>query len=429
MKASFDVVVVGGGPGGIAAAVVAAEAGLQVCLLDDNTAPGGQIWRGAQAQRGAHLAHGREFHAWTDRLQRTKCAVWVGWQATAQPSSRMLRVEHEDEVRDFEFKHLVLATGARERFLPFPGWTLPGVMGAGGMQAFVRSGLDPRGKRVVVAGTGPLLLAIAAGLSDAGATVIGIFEQAPLARLVRFGLALTKQPVKLIEGAQYRRKTRATPYRTGSWVTRVEGPGQVERVVLSNGRREWRLPCDWLASGFHLVPNLELPNLLGCRLDGEYVAVDERQQSSVPGIACVGELTGVGGVEKALLEGQIAGWAAAGDDARIQANLPHLKRYRRFAQQLDSAFALRPELRKLAEAETVVCRCEDVLHAELAKCSSWREAKLHTRCGMGACQARVCGAATEFLFGWKSGGTRPPIFPASVSVVAAETEAAEPVRR
>lgn len=429
MKASFDVVVVGGGPGGIAAAVIAAEAGLQVCLLDDNPAPGGQIWRGAQAQGGAHLAHGREFQAWTDRLQKAKCAVWLGWQATSQPSSRMLRVDREGVVRDLEFKHLVLATGARERFLPFPGWTLPGVMGAGGMQAFVRSGLDPRGKRVLVAGTGPLLLAIAAGLSDAGATVVGIFEQAPLARLIRFGLALSAQPAKLIEGVRYRRKTKQAPYRTGSWVTRVEGAGHVERVFLSDGRKQWAIPCDWLACGFHLVPNLELPNLFGCRLAGEYVAVDERQQSSVPEIACVGELTGVGGVEKALLEGQVAGWAAAGDDRKIQANLPHLKRHRRFAQQLDNAFALRPELRKLAEAETVVCRCEDVLHAELAKCSSWREAKLHTRCGMGACQGRICGAAAEFLFGWKCGGTRPPVFPTAVSAVAAETEASEPLRR
>ncbi|MFZ1012375.1 MAG: FAD/NAD(P)-binding oxidoreductase [Terracidiphilus sp.] len=429
MRASFDVVVVGGGPGGIAAAVIAAEAGLPVCLLDDNAAPGGQIWRGAQAQRGAHLAHGREFHAWTDRLQRTNCTVLPHWQATAQPISHVLRVEHEDEVRDLKFKHLVIATGARERFLPFPGWTLPGVMGAGGLQAFVRSGLDPRGKRVVIAGTGPLLLAIAAGVSDAGATVIGIFEQAPLARLLRFGLHLAGQPNKLMEGAQYRRKTLGTPYRTGSWVTRVEGTGHVQRVYVSDGREEWGIACDWLATGFHLVPNLELPNLVGCRIDGDYVAVDERQQSSVPGIACVGELTGIGGVEKALLEGQVAGWAAAGNDAKIQATLPRLKRYRRFAQQLDSAFALRSELRELAEAETVVCRCEDVLHAQLTKCSSWREAKLHTRCGMGACQGRICGTATESLFGWKCGGTRPPIFPAAVSAVAAEPEPHQPASR
>jgi NADPH-dependent 2,4-dienoyl-CoA reductase/sulfur reductase-like enzyme len=427
MKASFDVVIVGGGPGGIAATVIAAEAGMQVCLLDDNGAPGGQIWRGAQAQRGAHLSHGREFHAWIDRLQRTNCAVWLGWQAIALHGSHVLRVEREDEVRDLEFKRLVIATGARERFLPFPGWTLPGVMGAGGMQAFVRSGLDPRGKRVVVAGTGPLLLAIAAGLSDAGATIAGIFEQAPLGRLLRFGLALTGQPQKLVEGARYRGKTQQAPYRTGTWVKRVEGAGHVERVFISDGRKERMMPCDWLASGFHLVPNLELPNLLGCGMDGGYVAVDERQQSSVPGIACVGELTGVGGVEKALLEGQVAGWAAAGNEAKIRANLRRLKRHRRFAQQLDSAFALRDELRKLSDAETVVCRCEDVLHAELTKCSSWREAKLHTRCGMGACQGRICGGATEFLFGWKCGGTRPPIFPAAVSAVAARVDSPEPV--
>lgn len=418
MRARFDVVAVGAGPGGIAAATVAAEAGCRVCLLDDNAAPGGQIWRGFRPETAGKYPHGRGFLGWTARLQRTDCEVWQGWQAIDQPALGVLRLQRGDERRDVGFGRLIIATGARERFLPFPGWTLPGVMGAGGLQALVKAGLDPRGKRVVLAGSGPLLLAVGAGLTSAGASVLGIYEQAPLRRLAGFGFTLLGQPEKLAEGARYRLKTHRAPYRTGSWVARVEGRGRVERVTLTNGRKEWGVDCDWLGCGFHLVPNLELPRLLCCRIVGGYVEVDCLQQSSVAGVNCVGELTGVGGLEKALVEGQIAGLEAAGRETEAHALESQRWRLQRFAQRLDRAFAPRPELRRLATPETVVCRCEDVTLAALQVCASWREAKLHTRCGMGACQGRVCGAATEFLFGWENSGVRPPVFPAGVSSMA-----------
>jgi len=425
MTASFDLVVVGAGPGGMAAATVAAEAGRRVCLLDDNAGPGGQIWRGFRAETAREYPHGSGFRSWAARLARSGCEVWQGWQAVDQPVAGLLRLELEGERRDVGFGNLVVATGARERFLPFPGWTLPGVMGAGGLQALVKSGLDARGKRVVLAGSGPLLLAVGAGLASAGAQVAGIYEQAPLARLAGFGLSLLGQPSKLVEGARYRLKTLPAPYITGCWIIRAEGRGRVERVTLTDGRKQWTVECDWLGCGFNLVPNLELPRLLGCRIAGGFVAVDRMQQSSVPGVACVGELTGIGGLEKALVEGQIAGWAAAGCKAEAQALEPQRKRLQRFAVRLEQAFALRPELRTLATAETLVCRCEDVPHAALEGCANWREAKLHTRCGMGACQGRVCGAATEFLFGWENASARPPVFPAAVSTLAAEAEMPE----
>jgi NADPH-dependent 2,4-dienoyl-CoA reductase/sulfur reductase-like enzyme len=329
-----------------------------------------------------------------------------------------------------EFERLILAAGARERFLPFPGWTLPGVMGAGGAQALVKSGLDPRGKRVVVAGSGPLLLAVAAGLARAGASVQGIFEQAPFSRLAGLGLRMMlAQPGKLAEGALYRLQTLRAAYHFGSWVKQVEGRGRVERVWITGGGKDHALECDWLACGFHLVPNLELPYLLGCKIAEGYVAVDTLQQSSVPGVACVGELTGIGGLEKALVEGQIAGLAAAGRESTALALAPQRRRQQKFAMRLGRAFALREELRGLPTEQTIVCRCEDVTHNALAACASWREAKLHTRCGMGACQGRVCGAATEFLYGWKSADSRPPVYPVRVSTLAAETDAASAARR
>jgi D-hydroxyproline dehydrogenase subunit alpha len=273
-----------------------------------------------------------------------------------------------------------------------------------------------------LAGSGPLLLAVAAGLTKSGAKVEGIYEQAKLNRLAALSVSLLGMPAKLAEGARYRLRTLYAPYRTGSWVVRADGENRLHQVTVTDGRRQWTVACDWLGCGFHLVPNLELPRLFNCRITEGYVSVDELQQSSAPDVACVGELTGVGGLEKALLEGQIAGWATAGNNAKAQALAPRRKRLERFAARMDRAFALRPELRTLAEESTLVCRCEDVPHAALGQCGSWREAKQHTRCGMGPCQGRICGAATEFLFGWERTGIRPPVFPARVSSLAAPTE-------
>jgi len=302
------------------------------------------------------------------------------------------------------------------------------VMGAGGLQALVKSGLDAKGKRVVLAGSGPLLLAVAAGLTKSGARIAGIYEQAPLGRLATFGFSLLRQPAKLLEGARYRLKTSYASYRTGCWVVRAEGHGRLEQVTVTDGRKQWTLTCDWLGCGFHLVPNLELPRLLDCRITDGYVSVGGLQQTSVSHVACVGELTGIGGVEKALLEGQIAGWAAAGRDREAHALAPRRREFERFGMRMDHTFALRPELRALADAETLVCRCEDISHAALKECGSWREAKLHTRCGMGACQGRICGTAAEFLFGWDRAGMRAPVLPAKASTLAAEAEPFEVVQ-
>jgi hypothetical protein len=136
----------------------------------------------------------------------------------------------------------------------------------------------------------------------------------------------------------------------------------------------------------------------------------------------VGELTGVGGMEKALVEGQIAGQAAAGREEGAAKLKRQRQRWNEFALQLERAFAPRAELRELPAAETIVCRCEDVTHGELAVRRNWLEAKLHTRCGMGACQGRICGAAAEFLLGWRITGARPPVSPARTGTIGASVD-------
>ena len=414
MNDAFDLVVVGAGPGGMAAAAIAAKLGRRVCLVDDNAACGGQIWRGkmGEAPRNGPAAK------WLSRFQG-RVDVRSGWRAAAPVSAGILRLEREGEIIDVHSPALILATGARELFLPFPGWTLPGVYGAGGLQAFVKSGLDINGKRVVVAGTGPLLVAVAAGLRKAGACIVAVIEQAPKSRLARFSLnLLPAHGKKLLEGAGYGSRLLGTPYLTGAWVQEACGDKRLQRVKVMTDGSVREFDTDMLAVGYHLVPNVELAQMLDCQLEGCFVSVDSLQHASVNGIYCVGEITGIGGVDKAQIEGQIAAFAASGQPGRAGTLIKAREREKRFAQRLETAFALREELRALAEAETIVCRCEDVTHGELRTCHSWREAKLHTRCGMGPCQGRICGPATRFLYGWESPPPRPPLFPAPVATLA-----------
>ena len=349
-----DTLVVGAGPAGLAAARAAAARGQQVVLLDDQAGPGGQIWRGMPGLAPAGVTH-------------VPHATVIGPQA-----ERTLLVDSPSGARAIAYTRLILATGACELFLPFPGWTQTNVLGAGGLQALVKSGLEVRGKRIVVAGSGPLLLAVAKFLQQQGAVVLAVLEQAPLARVLRFSLGLVLRPAKLLQGLRLRQ---GLPYRCGEWVTAIAGA----RVSTSAGRH---FAVDLLACAYGLVPNTRLLALL-------------------PDAIPCGEMTGIGGVDKAVLEGEMAG-----SGVRPAGLGPELA----FAARLARAFALRPELRALPRADTIVCRCEDVTLGELSACSSWRDAKLQTRCGMGACQGRVCGPAAHFLFGWPVADARPPVF-------------------
>jgi NADPH-dependent 2,4-dienoyl-CoA reductase/sulfur reductase-like enzyme len=414
----FDVLVVGGGPAGIAAAVRAAESGARVGIVDENVAPGGQIWRGGSSE-GSQTS---EASSWLVQLKKAGVIQLCGKRVFHHPEAGVLLAEGFDDVWELSYRNLVLATGARERFLPFPGWTLPNVMGAGGLQALVKSGLPIQGKRVVVAGTGPLLLAVASYLHKHGAEIPLICEQASATKLARFAMMLIRHPEKIFQGLQLRKDIAGIPLATSSWPVAAHGKRMLEAVTISRAGKSETVQCDYLACGFHLVPNTELPVLLGCRTRGGYVQVDELQQTSAPGIFCAGEPTGIGGMDLALIEGQIAGLAATGRTSEAQALFPKRERFRRFARLLDETFCLRSELRNLPSADTLICRCEDVSCSRLREHTSWRAAKLHTRCGMGPCQGRICGPATQFLFKWNPDSVRPPVFPARVEHLAAQPQ-------
>jgi NADPH-dependent 2,4-dienoyl-CoA reductase/sulfur reductase-like enzyme len=402
----FDILVIGAGPAGIAAATRAAECGKRVGMVDDNFAPGGQIWRGTESASSAIAV------SWYARLANAQITKLQGWRIFSQPALGVLRGEKNGNGIDLAYDKLILATGARERFLPFPGWTLLNVLGAGALQALVKSGLPIEGKRVIVAGSGPLLLAVAAYLAKHGASIAAICEQASSVKLATFATSLVTNPEKLQQALAYRFKTRSARFHTSCWPVVAHGQtGKLESVTLRKGNREWTIPCDYLACGFHLVPNTELPELLGCAIASGNVKVDEWQATSISGIYCAGEPTGIGGLELSLIEGEIAGYAAAGQTAKAAALRSQRNKLRRFAKRMEATFVLNPALRQLPKNDTLICRCEDVALTAMAKHSSWRAAKLQTRCGMGPCQGRVCGPAAEFLFHWRADSIRPPIFP------------------
>ncbi len=413
MAEALKVVVLGAGPAGMAAAIEAAEAGASVTLVDALPEPGGQIWRGLW-RGGASGQAARCF----ERLRSLPIELRLRTRVLSAPLPGHLAAEGTQGPVLLAYDRLILATGARERFLPFPGWTLPGVTGAGGLQAMVKGGLDARGKRIVVAGSGPLLLAVAAQLRRAGGKVVLVAEQTPTLHLAAFGWSLLSRPSKAFQALGFL----GLPLATGTWALRAEGDARLLRVLMRGRRGDRWIDCDYLACGFGLVPALEAAQMMGCAIREGAVEVDGLQRTSVPGIFAAGESTGVGGVEKALAEGRVAGLAAVDLVSRARALAPRALRERAFVARLESTFRLRAELRDLPEAGTVVCRCEDTTFGALQACGRGRDARLHARCGMGPCQGRVCGPATAFHFGWEPGGPRLPLFPATFAALALGAE-------
>jgi NADPH-dependent 2,4-dienoyl-CoA reductase/sulfur reductase-like enzyme len=230
-------------------------------------------------------------------------------------------------------------------------------------------------------------------------------------------LNLLKQPNKISQALQIRKEIKSVPYKTNCYPIEANGCEKLSSVTFQKGKKKFSVECDYLACGFHLVPNMELTLLLGCKTKNSSVVVDEWQLTSIKDIFCAGETTGIGGVDLSLIEGQIAGYAATDEKAKAEKLFVEREKQKRFAELLNQTFELREELKSLSSPDTIVCRCEDVTFSRLAHCNSWREAKLHTRCGMGACQGRICGGAVEFLFGWSNESVRPPIMPVRLELL------------
>ncbi|MFJ5831639.1 FAD-dependent oxidoreductase [Streptomyces sp. NPDC093089] len=434
-----DLAVVGAGSAGLAGAVTAAERGLSVALVDASDRTGGQFYRHPAPALGAvrpeALHH--DWSAFSDLRRRL-----AGSGVTHLPGHHVWTVAKEadgtwtvhavagvDDAAErpvaVRARTLLLATGAYERQLPFPGWTLPGVVGAGGAQAMLKSGLVLPGRRVVVAGSGPLLLAVASSLAAAGARVPAVVEAAGYLRYARSPRALLTNPRKaaeaLVHGAALlRHRVRVLP---GSAVTEVHGTDRVEAVTVSRLDADWRpvpgtdrrIACDALAVGHGLVPQIELATAVGCATrtlpDGTLgLALDALQETSVAGLWAAGETGGVGGAELARTEGELAAHAIVArlrgrrPDARRAAGLRRRRdRMRAFADVMSAAHAPGPGWPAWLDDDTDVCRCEEVPAGRVREAVAdlgardARTVKLLTRAGMGWCQGRMCGTAVACL--------------------------------
>ncbi len=409
-----EILVIGGGPAGLAAAEAASSHGRSVLVIDENPDFGGQIWR---AERRRSSGRAKEM---IDLLERNGVKLIPSCTCVAAlPNKRILALS-AGRTFPIAYDKVMIATGARERFIPFPGWTLPGVFGAGGLQALVKGGFDVAGKRIVIAGTGPLLLAVAEYLRKRGGDVQLIAERTSLRSLARLGIATLRIKGKVSEAIRLKRNLPRVPYRTSSIVTKAAGDNSLREISIRRRGKESTVKCDLLAIGYHLVPNTEVAGMLGCAVTNEVVLTDEFKRTTAEDVFCAGEPTGIGGLDLSLIEGKIAGLAASGILEEAELLFADALKYRTFANEMERAFRLKPEyLRGIATDDTIVCRCEDVRFGDVKDFGSFRDAKLQTRLGMGYCQGRVCGPACGALLGWdENNSIRPPIVPVTIGELA-----------
>lgn len=423
---THDVIVIGAGPAGMAAATTAATLGLKTLLLDEQPRPGGQIYRdvGAAEPRvatllGADYTHGRTLVQALQASGAERSHDTLVWDVARDLTVTALR---GGRALQWRAPQLIAATGAMERASPLPGWTLPGVMNAGAAQIALKSGGAVPSGRVLLAGAGPLLLLVACQLLDAGAEVAAVVETAPAANrraaLRHLPAALGAAGV-LVKGLNLLRRLRAArvPWFTQAQDLAVLGAERAEGLSFQAGGRAHRIGADTVLLHHGVVPNTQLSRLLRVRhvwSDEQLawqVVTDGFGQTSLPGLRLAGDGVAIAGALAAEVSGSLAALGAAQALGRLapaelarraaplQRALAAQRRVRPFLDALyrPPAFILQPD------DETIVCRCEEVTAGrvrEMARlgCQGPNQTKFFSRCGMGPCQGRVCGnGVTQLL--------------------------------
>jgi thioredoxin reductase len=421
-----QVVIVGGGPAGLAAAIEVRRSGLEVTVIDERPAVGGQIFKQPLPGMTRHPGHK------ADRIERTgssliaeaetsgaelltQTAVWGIW-------GRKLAVYREPDVAGIvEAGQVILATGAYDRPVVFPGWTLPGVMAAGGVHSLMKTQRIAPGRRVLVAGSGPLLLMFAAQLLRHGVPVTEVLEAAPRPgprALARFARAASGNTATLRDGLGYLAAIarRRVSVKYSHIIVRAEGTHRVERAVVARVDEEWRpiagtersLEVDTIAIGYGLVPSVELAVLAGCALRydedlGGHVPVrDSWMRTTAAGVWAVGDGSGIGGSESAAAEGRLAGIAVALDagaitpaeaERRAAPVRTRLRQLGRLRDALTKTYRVQHGIYGLTTRDTVVCRCEEVSASAILSTDDGGDPNVLralTRVGMGGCQGKEC---------------------------------------
>jgi len=453
-----EILVVGAGPGGLSAAIAARRAGAAVTVLDERPLPGGQYFKQVTVDAGspADSQHeeGRRLIAMARELGveiRNDVEVWGAFP----PSS--LVATQRGTVRIFTPTRLIVATGAYERGVPFPGWTLPGVMTTGAAQTLWRSYRRLAGRRILIAGNGPLNLQVASELAAGGAEIVAVVEAAsvPAFRSLPALGAMANASLRLmLEGLRYRLQVGGArvPVLYGSAVTRIDEAAdeftvRVERLGAGSGARTYS--ADTVCLGYGFQPSNELLRALGCEhgydsARDQFVtrlSPDGTGRATIANVFALGDCTGLRGARMALAQGTLTGFAAASElGYRIAGDLAServsaqraLARHKKFQNALWQLYAAPRLGLELASPETLICRCEEIsagqIEAALAEgCTSIGGLKRATRAGMGACQGRYCGPILAALMAERRGrvpddefrfAPRVPIKPVSVADLA-----------
>ncbi|MGI9290420.1 MAG: FAD-dependent oxidoreductase [Gammaproteobacteria bacterium] len=462
-----DLLIVGGGPAGMSAALAAASRGIRCCIIDEAPELGGQIYRAPHPtarQAAPQLIHTRGDEL-REQVAQHRDLIEVRSSTMVWGVSDVSKVAIGREGHGSEFVHpraMVIATGAYEYCPPFPGWTLPGVMTPGSAQILTKTMNVQPGKRVLVAGTGPLLYVVASQLVQKGVDVLAVLEATRKMDWLRLPLVGLCAPELLAEGLGYLRVLRAAgvPIHYGRVVTRAEGDGELQRVTHASVNSDWvpdrdseeQFEVDTLCVGYGLQPRNYLAQLGGCAIKfdetrGGWVPKrDKRMRTSQAFLYAAGDGAGIGGSRLAELDGKIAGLTAARDLGYISAvamwmaQLPlRIKRARltRVLNAIALITRLKSGLAELVEPETIVCRCEEIKWRE-AKTAiehgghDFRTLKVMTRIGMGMCQARFCWPSMSRMIARQTdiavadvgpAHPRPPIRPVQLDVIADETHA------
>lgn len=455
-----EIVVIGAGPAGMAAATVAARSGARVTLIDEYPRPGGQYLKGVQqVSKAVKVSQSeRRARALMDQLEgmnlelRTNTLVWG-------IEGHSLALAGPPGLERLDARAIIIAAGARELVLPFPGWTIPGVITLGAAQIMVKAHDTLPGQRVLLAGSGPLLLSAARQLADCGADVLAVIEAVrPLQGLPHIP-AIWGNWERLREGWHYLRalQRRKIPFQFGRAVVRAYGNERVKSARVVRLDRdghpipgsETEFAVDALCLGFGFIPNIELTQLAGCehvfdpRKGGWAPIVDESMQTTVAGIFAAGETSGVAGAQAAMMTGHIAGQAAASALGFVHPDIlsrsledlaAPLRHARRLATVLNTLFSPPEGLSAMAADDTIVCRCEDVsvgkVRSAIKNGALMLDAlKNELRVGQGPCQGRTCGPLLARMVAEATGsalsdaGTfrvRPPVKPVSLGVLSQE---------
>jgi thioredoxin reductase/bacterioferritin-associated ferredoxin len=454
--------VVGAGPAGIMAAYTASEAGVEVTLIDENPMPGGQYYRQSPAEFKFHDSidgmSGRVDAPFIlGKLPHPKIRTLYNTQVLGVFGTGLLGLADRERSSLLQADLVILATGAYDRPMAFPGWTLPGVMGAGATLRMLKTQWVLPGKRILLAGLGPLQLALADALLKSGAEVVCVAEAANPIQSWRQLPKFLGHWDRLGEAATYMASLRKhhVPFLFNHAIIEASGNNQVEKAKIARLDQqgapipgtEREFEVDVVCLGYGLLPSFQLAAAFGCRLRfddclGWYVPFyTSNMETTREGVFVAGDVTDISGVKVAILEGQIVGLSAAHrlgliDKTTLAKRLDpvyrDLLRLNRLAGALQAIYAFRQGLSRLAKEDTWLCRCEEVSFGQVKASLSngatdLHQVKLATRAGMGYCQGRFCSVLIAPLIAQATGRplsemqpftVRPPIQPIPLKVLA-----------